>query len=1160
MSSPGPKEQKIIVKKYSGMGGSGFEFFVAQKINRMSADSPRTAECVFRRNKKDVYIVALASGPDEKPATVLRLEEVAGNIKSFAAFAGTNIDVAILPSYDSGGDTTELTLKTLSLLYSRMASGPVADFLPLVVVSTITAVFSEDRFITVRDFEKNSALLRRGGKFPDKNVGAFFEKLGYSRDDYVRERGSYSVRGQVVDFWNPAESLPRRVVLDGEFVEEVKFFDPATQLSVGNNDNRSSCEEKHLPDNVILSPAYCLADAGDNFLKGWFSHDVINDGGDERGGGGAVSPPAAGEVFLRGFFAVVNDIDGDLPEGLSQLLPPFCQVFVNAPFAGAGDHSDEESPTEPLPFYGGNISLLERDISSKKPHIKEKIFFYSSDGELQRFNAVCPAEITFEKSFKAHISEGFFNRKKGLLVLAARQFFLKSAPPAPPPFLKLKIPSQRLENLWEIREGDYVVHEKYGIGVYRGITLMDDPPQEFIVVEYKHNDRIYVPVWDFGRIKKYIGVEGVKPSLSDLDAPGLWERARKNAARSAEIFAKELLKLYAERESASAPRMTETTVWEEELAESFPFDETPDQATAIKETLADLERPRPAERLVLGDVGFGKTEVAIRAAFKAAVNSYQTAVLVPTTILAMQHYSRFQERLAPFPAVRVVVLHRFLSPSEKKKVLSEISSGAADIVIGTHRLLSRDVHFKKLGLLIIDEEHRFGVRHKEKLRRVSRGVHTIYMSATPIPRTLASALEGLKDISLIETPPVGRKPVATFVLPYSADKIRYAILRELSRGGQIFYVKNFISELPRALREVSSISKTARWGMIHGKMKPAEIENTLYEFYRGALDGVVATTIIEAGLDIPQVNTMIIEGAQDFGLAQLYQLRGRVGRGDREAYCYLFYDDKNLTEDAVKRIEALKIFSYGLGQGFELARRDMEIRGAGAAFGYRQHGFLASVGFEYYSRLIAGAVRNLSGRASGSLSDDDKRKIFSLKEDPVISIPHTSAYIPPDYVTDDVARISFYRKFLNVSSAKDIEDIKNELADRFGKPIPAPVLKLSDVAALRLMMKDKGITAVRWDESDGGGLVVEFSEDSAVYFDEKNLRRLFAAFEGRLSFASSRGAGSGGVSLKDAGHSGSAFAIKNLPKEIIRNDDLPSVVIGLLEKILEFATIRNHSE
>jgi transcription-repair coupling factor (superfamily II helicase) len=603
----------------------------------------------------------------------------------------------------------------------------------------------------------------------------------------------------------------------------------------------------------------------------------------------------------------------------------------------------------------------------------------------------------------------------------------------------------------DLREGDYVVHIHHGIGIYRGIVRQEvlGKESDYLVIEYAEGERLYVPVHQIDRVRKYVAVEGGEPPLSSLSNNKRWLRLRQKARENAEKVAKELLELYARRQVAEGFAFSPDTPWQREMEDAFPFIETEDQLRAIEEVKADMESPRPMNRLVCGDVGFGKTEIAIRAAFKAVMDGKQVGMLVPTTVLALQHYQTFTQRLAPYP-VKIAMLSRLQSPKEQKEVINGLRTGAVDIVIGTHRLLSEDVKFRDLGLLIIDEEQRFGVRQKERLKQLQVGVDVLILTATPIPRTLHMALGGLLDMGLVNTPPEGRRPVRTYLSVYDPELVRFAIRRELERGGQVFYVYNRVQGIEHLAERVKQLVPEARVAIAHGQMPEDELERVMLEFAEGKWDVLVCTTIIENGLDVPNANTLIVEHCERFGLAQLYQLRGRVGRSDRQAYAYFFHDHpKRLSETARKRLEALREFT-DLGSGFRLALRDLEIRGAGNLLGVEQHGFINEVGFDLYLDMLSEAVRKLQGEP-----------LPQKVELPEADLP-VKAFIPETYVEDLEQRLYLYRKMAGVQSEEDIAQIEAELRDRYSEP-PQPVRNILSVLRIRVRARKAKAIAITHD-------------------------------------------------------------------------------------------------
>ncbi len=604
----------------------------------------------------------------------------------------------------------------------------------------------------------------------------------------------------------------------------------------------------------------------------------------------------------------------------------------------------------------------------------------------------------------------------------------------------------RIASYHDLKVGDYVVHVHHGIGQYLGIKTMvvQGVQRDYLYIKYEGSDRLYVPVDQIQLVQKYVGGEGRQPRLYKLGG-GEWARVKQRVKESVRRMAEELLQLYAARQTLEGHAFSPDTVWQREFEEAFPYEETADQLQAIAEIKRDMELPRPMDRLLCGDVGFGKTEVAMRAAFKAVMDGKQVAVLVPTTVLAQQHYLTFRERFSGFP-VRIGVLSRFRTPKEQEEVITGLRKGEVDIVIGTHRLLGGDVSFKDLGLLIIDEEHRFGVAHKEALKRLRSTVDVLTLTATPIPRTLHMSLAGLRDMSVIATPPENRFPVETYVVEYDEQLIRDAIERELARGGQVFYVHNRVQTIHGALRRLQQLVPHARVALAHGQMPEHELEDVMMEFLAGRHDILLCTSIIESGLDIPNANTLIVEDSDRFGLAQLYQIRGRVGRSHRLAYAYFTYrPNKLLGEVAQKRLEAIKEFTE-LGSGFKIAMRDLEIRGAGNILGPEQHGFIVSVGFDLYCQLLGEAVRELKGEKAVP------------RTEPVVELA-VDAYLDDGYVPEARAKIEFYRKINAADSLDAVEDAAAELVDRYG-PLPPPAENLLALARVKVLASDLGILSL----------------------------------------------------------------------------------------------------
>lgn len=717
---------------------------------------------------------------------------------------------------------------------------------------------------------------------------------------------------------------------------------------------------------------------------------------------------------------------------------------------------EEELTARALPGYRGQLPALMGTlrnwlqsrcvvvVATEQPHrvreiLEEHDLFptdVSTDGE---HGALVVAH--------ARLSSGFLWEKARLVVLTDAELFGAS---------RVRILRRRvhegvpLSSILDLRPGDYVVHIHHGIGIYRGIVQREvlGVRRDYLLIQYAPPDTLLVPTDQIDRLQKYIGSEENPPEIHRLGGSE-WALAKRRAKAKARKMAEELIRLYAAREAAERPPYSPDTPWQQEMESAFPYEETPDQRRAIMEVKRDMEGSRkPMDRLICGDVGFGKTEVAIRAAFKAVMEGKQVAVMCPTTVLAAQHYNTFRERFAAYP-IRVELLNRFRSPKEQKEVVEGLRVGAVDVVIGTHRLLSKDVKFHNLGLLVVDEEQRFGVAQKEHIKRLRTQVDVLTLTATPIPRTLHIALGGLRAMSVINDPPFGRLPIRTIVRPYDDDVVREAILRELERGGQVYYVHNRVQSIYHVAQHVQELVPFARIRVAHGQMPDDELEEVMLGFYHHDFDVLVCTTIIENGLDVPNANTLIVERAHRMGLAQLYQLRGRVGRSDRQAYAYFFYrNDAKLDERAQQRLNALREFA-GLGSGLKLAMRDLEIRGAGNLLGAEQHGAMVSVGFELYAEMLAEAIRELRGQPE---------ETFFL---PPVDVP-VNVYIPPAYIADESQRIFFYKKMAAVRKMQDVDEIEAELRDRFG-PLPEVVRNALWLLRLRLQAARLGIAEVKAD-------------------------------------------------------------------------------------------------
>jgi transcription-repair coupling factor (superfamily II helicase) len=594
---------------------------------------------------------------------------------------------------------------------------------------------------------------------------------------------------------------------------------------------------------------------------------------------------------------------------------------------------------------------------------------------------------------------------------------------------------ERIRSFSDIAVGDYVVHENHGIGIYRGIEKIeiDKVAKDYITIEYKDNSKLYILASQLDLIQKYSSKDGAKPKIDKLGGAA-WQNTKNKVKGHVAGIAKELVELYAIRQEKEGYAYSPDTVWQREFEEAFPYEETEDQLRAIEDTKKDMESNKIMDRLICGDVGYGKTEVAIRAAFKAVQDGRQVAYLVPTTILAQQHYATFTERMKGYP-ITIKMMSRFCTPTEQKKILEGMKNGTVDIVIGTHRLFSKDMVYKNLGLLIIDEEQRFGVAHKEKIKQMKKDIDVLTLTATPIPRTLHMSLIGIRSMSLLEEPPVDRQAIQTYVMEYNPELIREAVNRELARGGQVYYVYNRVSDIDQVTAYLQELIPDARIAYAHGQMKERELETIMYQFINGDIDVLVTTTIIETGLDISNVNTMIIHGAERFGLAQLYQLRGRVGRSNRRASAFLMYrKDTLLKETAEKRLQAIREFT-DLGSGYRIAMRDLEIRGAGNLLGEDQSGHMESVGYELYCKLLNDAIR------------EQKGEVVEETFETSVELP-LDAYIPASYVKNEFTKLELYKRIAGIADEDAFTDMQDELIDRFGD-MPVAVENLLEIAYLK---------------------------------------------------------------------------------------------------------------
>ncbi|SHK07806.1 transcription-repair coupling factor (superfamily II helicase) [Anaerobranca californiensis DSM 14826] len=923
-------------------------------------------------------------------------------------------------------------------------------------------------------------------------------ELGYIRSTIVEKKGDFSIRGSIVDIYSSVLSNPVRIEFFGDTVESIRYFDIASQRSKENIDeitiypntlNILNRERKNKLINVLNT---LLLNSKDGKVKEKITRDleriennlifenlgqyssVIYDGG--------VSLLDLLEDYLIVLDEppfIKTELEGwekDYREGLKHLIekgevtniPLYLEsdkiihklkgknlLYLCLLLRTLGPFPVDDTVSLPFrqaPVFAGNIELFLKEVEKLvQESYQVKIYYNNKETKENLIKEFTHRGIILGQGGnpgvyfnQGPLEEGFIFDKGKIACFVESQIYKRTRG-------KKGKGLQQGVNITDISHldiGDYVVHINHGIGIFKGIITLEvaGGKRDYIHVQYAGNDKLYIPTDQLHLLQKYVGGEGKEPKIYSLSG-NEWIKTTEKAKKSIKNMAENLLYLYAKRQNTQGFQFSPDNHWQSQFEGTFPYTETEDQLTAIKEIKRDMEQPKPMDRLLCGDVGYGKTEVAMRAAMKAVLDGKQVAVLVPTTILAQQHYKTFKERFIDFP-VNIDVFSRFRTKKEIEEGLARLAAGVTDIAIGTHKLLQKNVVFKDLGLIIIDEEQRFGVAHKEKLKELKVGVDVLTLTATPIPRTLHMSMLGIRDLSVIETPPEDRFPVQTYVLEYSDDIITTAIRREIERGGQVYFLYNRVQKIEMMAARLQSLLPDARIAIAHGQMSENKLEKTMLEFLEGEHDILLSTTIIETGLDIPNVNTLIIYDADKFGLSQLYQLRGRVGRSNRIAYCYLTYQkDKVLTEVAQKRLQAIKEFTE-LGSGFKIAMRDLEIRGAGNILGVEQHGFIASIGFDLYCQLLEEAIAELKGEK---------------KEEPLLDITlelPVDGFIPEKMMSKSL-KMAFYRKISTANNLERLHEIEEELIDRFGE-LPIETTNLIDIARIKLMgqkLQVKSITA-----------------------------------------------------------------------------------------------------
>ena len=881
--------------------------------------------------------------------------------------------------------------------------------------------------------------------------------LGYERVGQVEMPGQFSVRGGIVDIYCLTEENPWRIELWGDEIDSIRSFDPESQRSLENLEELTIYPAvEHIGDKDMVSfldyfpeeRTIILLDEPNRLTeKGGAVEEEYRQSRMHREEKGSRNLP---ENWLCSFEQLQKELNKRNCISVCALEPKQAGWKVREKFylevkSISAYNNSFEFLVKDLHQYkkqGYRIALLSGSRTRAERLAKDLqeeglAAFYGQDYDRE----ICPGEIMV---VYGHAKKGFEYPLIKFAVMTESDIFGQEQKKKK----KKNYSGSRIQDFAELSIGDFVVHEKHGLGIYRGIEKVevDRIVKDYIKIEYRGGSNLYIPATQLDCLQKYSGADASKaPKLNKLGTQE-WNKTKSKVRGAVKNIAKELVELYAVRQEKEGYVCGPDTVWQREFEEMFPYEETEDQLSAIEDAKRDMESTRIMDRLICGDVGYGKTEVALRAAFKEVQESRQVAYLAPTTILAQQIYNTFVQRMKEFP-VRVELLCRFRTPAQQKKAIEDLKKGQVDVIIGTHRILSKDVQFKNLGLLIVDEEQRFGVTHKEKIKQLKKDVDVLTLTATPIPRTLHMSLIGIRDMSVLEEPPMDRMPIQTYVMEYDEETVREAINRELRRGGQVYYVYNRVTDIADVALRIAKLVPDARVDFAHGQMSERELENVMYSFVNGDIDVLVSTTIIETGLDISNVNTMIIHDSDRYGLSQLYQLRGRIGRSNRTAYAFLMYR-KNvmLKETAEKRLAAIREYT-DLGSGFKIAMRDLELRGAGNLLGAQQHGHMNAVGYDLYCKMLNEAVKE----AKGIHTMEDFETSVDLNVD---------AYIPDSYISNEFQKLDIYKRIAGIETQQDYDDMLEELLDRFGEPGKA-VLNLLAIAKLKAIAHQGYVTEIK---------------------------------------------------------------------------------------------------
>ncbi len=999
--------------------------------------------------------------------------------------------------YDEIPPHPEIVRERVGVLFSLL-EGEEA-----VIFSSVKALMQ--KVLAPADLRESVFSLSAGQEVDRDRLIHFLHEKAYTSAKVVEERGDFSVRGAIIDLYTPFYEEPLRLEFDGDRLESIRRFETETQRSLpqGRMENAILLPARDISRDASLQPLKTLLD----YLKG--IETLFIDEGDEvekeaevffrliqehyekaLSKKGSVLPPEMIYLNDKEFLHLFERFQTAYLQAGPVAPSPCQQVFTVETETNENLRremkialSAKTSVPQASPF-----SVLLKALHDLKEKGMRSFIVSHTEGQAERLRGLLSeygAESRLERKRRfgealdqpeeglllllGALSSGFRNPQEGWVILTEEEIFgerrrlVEGKARSHLVSASWQRGSPSLSSYQELREDDFIVHIDYGIGRYRGLRHLKiwGVSNDYLLLEYQDGDKLYLPVDRLNLVQRYIGGDGKSARLDKLGSHS-WERAKKRAKAAVSEMVKELLDLYAARQVFEGFQFPPLDQFYKEFEATFEYEETPDQMQAIDEVIKDMSNPKPMDRLICGDVGYGKTEVAIRAAYRAVMGGKQVAILVPTTVLAQQHHQTFKERFNAYPVV-IEVLSRFKNPREQKEIVQRLKEGKVDIVIGTHRLLQKDVSFRDLGLVVVDEEHRFGVSHKEKLKQMRKLVDVITLTATPIPRTLQMAVSGIRDLSLIQTPPENRLSIRTLVIRYNEEVIRDAIQREFERGGQVFFVHHRVQNIYTVANHLKQLVPEASLAVAHGQMRERELEKVMVQFVNKEVNLLVCTSIIESGLDIPAANTILINHAERFGLADLYQIRGRVGRGSHQAYAYLIIPgDLTLSKDAMRRLRAIQELSE-LGSGFKLAIQDLEIRGAGNLLGPSQSGHIAAVGFEFYTQLMEKAVRELKGE--------------EVVEEVTPEIRfHLPAFIPEGYVEDPGERLNLYRRLSLSRSDEEVERIREELIDRFGK-IPREAEHLLEVIKVKILLTRM---AIKKFEETPSQFVLTFDESTRV--------------------------------------------------------------------------------